>query len=433
MAALSLVTMDSLAVPFAQAGIMRSLHVSGVTVVWAMIANCLAWAVLLPTGCALRSRYGDRTVFVAGQLVLAAACVSTAAAPDAAWLIAGRIGQGTAAALIVPTALAHLADSCSPRVRGMLPVITGGAAELSAVLGALTCAGVVESLGWRWVFWLNLPVCIASLGLALTLRWADFAPRRRLDPVAAAVFAAGTSSLIWALMNGDLRGWTSSPILLCFACGTALLAVHATGSMPLGGFRVRQLTGFRVGYACGCAALFGGLWVLPARFASGDGDPLGVWARMAPCYVGLLACAPLSGLLAHHIGPRRLATAALGTAALGTGLLSIAVGDGAAYPELFLPLALTGGGIALALPAARSLAISSPRVANPGQELASSAPLRLFAGAVGLATVSAAAGPHGFEPPAVGGNARLAASLLAMAALCAAGCAAALTGSWRAR
>jgi MFS family permease len=432
-ATLSLVTLDSSALPIAQTGIGRALHASPATMQWALIANCLTWAVLTPMGCSLRSRYGDRRVFAAGELLLAAACALAAAAPNGLCLVAGRVGQGAAAALIVPTALAHLGDTLSPRMRGALPSLAGGGAELSAVFGALVCAGVVQSLGWRWIFWLNVPVCLAAYALALTQPWADFAPRRNLDPMGALVFAAGSFGLLWALIDVDHGDWNSLPLVADLVLATALLGYHVAGRMPLGAFRLRELTGFRAAYACGCATLFGSVLVLVTRLTLAGDSPAEAWVRLVPLYAGFTICAPISSALARR-AEGRLAAAAFATAAAGLGLLAAGISAGAPYPLLIVPFALTGGGIVLALPTTRRLAVG-PRLLTPGQEVASSGSLRLFAASVGIGIAYAAADGRAFEPRhrggvGVGADGSVAA-LVALATVCAIGSVAALIASYR--
>jgi MFS family permease len=433
-ATLSLITLDSSALPIAQAGIGRSLRASAATLQWALIANCLTWAVLTPVGCGLRCRYGDRRVFAAGELLLAAACAVAAVAPNGLCLVAGRVGQGAAAALIVPTALAHLGDTLSPRMRGALPSPAGGGAELSAVFGALACAGVVQSLGWRWIFWLNIPFCLAAFALAQTQPWAEFTPRRNLDPLGALVFAAGSFGLLWALMNVDRGDWDSLPLMADLVVATALLGYHVSGRMPLGSFRIRELTGFRAAYACGCATLFGSVLVLVTRLTLAGESPAGAWVRLVPLYLGFTVCAPISTALARRSGQGRLAAAAFATAAAGLGLLAAGIGAGAPYPLLIVPFLLTGGGIVLALPTTRRLAVG-PRLLTPGQEVASSGSLRLFAAAVGIAIAYAAADGRAFEPVHQGsagdGPDGSVAALIALAAVCATGSAAAFIASYR--
>jgi MFS family permease len=430
MAALSLVTLDSLALPLAQRPIAHSLDVSARTVLWAMISLCLAWSVLQPVGCALRGRWGDRRAFATGQLLLAAGCAACAAAPDLGWLIAGRACQGAAAALIVPTALAHLGESVAPRLRGTLPTFAGGGAEVSAVLGSLACAGLVQWPDWRWIFWLNLPVCLVSLGLAMTHRWADIAPRRALDPVATAQFAIGAVGLVWALMNGDQRGWNSPSVLTALTVGLLLLGLYAADRIPLGAFRATELVCHSLGYACGAAVLFGGVYVLAEHFARAAG-PLESWLRMAPCFAGLAACAPLSAPLARRIGPGLLVSAGLATSAAGLGALAAALDARQAYPVLPLPLLCTGAGLALALPAARRLAQTNTRPQAPGQELAASATLRMFAGAIGLATAGAIAGGGGLAAPSGAGHRGTVEALIVLAAISAIGSTANALGGTR--
>lgn len=432
-AALSLVTLDNIALPLVQPEIGRCLHASTATMQWALIANCLAWAALLTTGLALRTRFGDRRVFLAGELLLAGCCALAGAAPDGLVLVAARAGQGAASALVVPSALAQVGHAFSPRLRGALPSFAGGATELTAVLGSLLCAAVVHPLGWRWIFWMNVPVCLAACALALAQHWGEPLPRRRFDATGTLVFATGSLCVVWALTDVAGRGWIDAPVLAGLALGSALLAYQAAARMPLGLFRGRELTGFRVGYACGCAALFGGVLVLATRASLECGDPLCAWFRLAPLYVGLCLSSPLSALFSGRVGPGRQVAGSLAVAATGFGLLALGFQRKAGYAELLVPLVLAGAGVVLALPPARLLSAGAHGMPLDDRSPSAGGALRLLAGSLGIGIVSAASGGRAFGPApgSAGGADGSVAALLAVAAVCLVGSAAAFVAAAR--
>lgn len=431
MAALTLLTVDSLALSVVQARIGTALHASAGMMQWALVGSCLTWAVLLRVGCVLRSRHGDRAVFTVGQLLLAASCATAAAAHDGNWLLAGRVGQGAAAALIAPVALAQLGDSFPQGPTGLPAPLAQGVTELSAGLGALGCAGIAASAGWRWIFWLDAGLCLASVLLARPAGRAGSPMRRTFDPLGTLVFAVGAGCLVWALTEGDRGGWGSAPILVCLAVGAVLLGYHASGRTPLGGFHSRELIGLRLAYACGCAAQFGAAFVLAAHYAPAAGEPLRAWLRLAPFYAGLAACAALSGALARRVGSAALVVGALGASTAGLGMLALGTACCSPYALQVAPLAVSGGGIGSALPETRRLVLGS-RTALPGEPLAGAGALHLLAGALGIALCAAACGGRPLTAGAYGASGTPYA-LTAAAGAGAAGCAAAIVATVRSR
>lgn len=389
---LSVVSMDGLALPIAldesAIGSQSSLTVPE----WTVIAYSLAFAALVPTACALYAAHGARRMFCLGQGLLAVASVGCALAPVGPWLVLGRTAQGAAAALLVPAVLKRAGRASSSRIAGlMLPGCAGGGVELSAAAGALVCAAVAESEDWRWIFWLNVPICLLSLALAAA--WdADLGDvPRRADLEGALVAALGSFALAWGVTEGAYQGWDSFPVLLGLVLGVGLLLVLFYGSRPLDGFRATEFLAARAGYACGCAGLYCTVLLLQRLFLATDpaGGPLGAWLHLVPLCLGLLACAPLSGPLALRVGTSRLMAFGLAVSAVALGTLAWDAHQGAAYDRLLLPLLLSGSGIALALPAGRTLALVVPAKSVPGGGPASVGALRNLGGAFGVAAVAA--------------------------------------------
>jgi MFS family permease len=424
----SLVSLDSLGIADALGRIGRSLGASQEALVWMVIAYTAAFAVTLRPGCALRGMYSPRSVFIAGQVVLALSSIMCAAAPTADWLIAGRIGQGAAAGLVVPTALSDLGATFSPRLDYALPGFIGGVAEWSAVFGPPACAAAADGLGWRWIFWINLPLCAVAAILAVPDRWtATLGPRRPLDVLGTLVLAGGAFGAAWGLTAGNALGWGDPRVIAALAAGLALLAYHASSRIPLGAFRLLRFAGARTSYALAHATLFGTVLLLPLYFASLGSDPMSAWTRLAPWAAALLLCVPLSGPLSRRMGTGPLAAAGLMTAAVALVLLAHGIEAGWSYPRQAGPLVLAGCGIAAALPAARD----ATRASQPHPPLSMSpdslGSLRYLGGTLGFAVVAAvldgradSAGSADPTPPS------FARTLEIIAVLCAAGAVAAL-------
>ena len=386
----SVVSMDSLAVPIALDQSETGPQVSLALLEWTVIAYSLAFAALVPMACTLYAAHGSRRMLCIGQILLAVASVGCALAPLGPWLALGRAAQGAAAALVVPAVLKRAGRISSPRISGLvLPGCAGGVIELSAAAGPLVCAAVAEGEDWRWIFWLNVPICLLSLALAAAWDEDRHDVPGRPDLEGALVAGFGSFALAWGVTEGAYQGWGSALVLLGLVLGAALLLVSFYGRRPLGGFRATEFMATRVGYVCACAGLYCMVLLLQRYFLATDpaGRPLEAWLHLAPLCLGLLVCAPLSDPLALRMGTSRLMSLGLMTTAAALGALAWGAHQGASYDRLLVPLLLSGSGIALALPAGRTLALVVPAKSVPGAGPASVGVLRNLGGAFGVAAI----------------------------------------------
>ncbi|MBR7834245.1 MFS transporter [Actinospica durhamensis] len=421
---LSVVSMDSLAVPIAlnQAG--EGLHGSIALLEWTVIAYNLGFAALVPTSCALYARHGSRRVLSAGQALLAGASVLCALAPDGAWLVAGRTVQGVAAALVVPAVLFRASRIPSPRTRGVvLPGCAGGIIELSAAAGPLVCAAVAQGEDWRWIFWLNVPPCLLALALTAVHGAEEYTGRRRTDVGSALALGIGTFALAWAVTRSAREGWADAQVLAGLAVGVVLLAYSLAGHVPMGLFRVKEFLAARIGYACACAGLYCMVLLLSWYFLAAEpqGRPLDAWLHLLPWCLGLLACAPLAETLALKVGTSLLMALGLAASALSLGLLAWDVHQGSEYSRLLFPLLLGGCGIGVALPAGQTLALVVPAKTLPnGAGVAAVGALRNIGGALGVAVVGTL--PRGYASGAARSSpVELAPAIALAGAICLAG------------
>ncbi|XHM64816.1 MFS transporter [Streptomyces nigra] len=214
------VTVINVAVPV----IGRELSASLTGVQWVTDGYTLVLAGFLLTGGALGDRLGNRRVFCAGVAVFTVSSAACALAPDAPFLIAGRLVEGLGAALIVPGSLALLQQAYpEPAARSRAFGLWGSMAGIAASAGPLLGGALVSTVGWRWVFLINLPVGAACL--ALTLRHVAPSPRRAdraLDWPAQCAVVAAVALLTTSLNEAGRRGWTDPAVLA--GLGLAVLA-----------------------------------------------------------------------------------------------------------------------------------------------------------------------------------------------------------------
>src|SRR5690242_19336416 len=165
--ALFMVTLDNLVVTTALPVIRKDLHASLSQLEWTVNAYTLTFAVLLLTGAALGDRFGRRLMFSIGIGIFTAASAAAALAPNIHVLVAARAAQGVGGAIVTPLTLTLLSAAVPPERRGLALGAWGGIGGLAVALGPLVGGAIVEGISWQWIFWLNVPIGIVLIPLAL--------------------------------------------------------------------------------------------------------------------------------------------------------------------------------------------------------------------------------------------------------------------------
>src|SRR5215208_1219514 len=179
--AIFMVSLDNLVVTNALTSIRADLGASIEALEWTVNAYTLAFAVLLITGAALGDRFGRKRVFVLGVGVFTGASAMAALAPSLDALVAARAVQGLGAAMVTPLTLTLLSEAFPPDRRGVALGIWGGISGLGVALGPFVGGAVVEGIAWQWIFWLNVPVGLVVIPLALRRLTESTGPDRALD------------------------------------------------------------------------------------------------------------------------------------------------------------------------------------------------------------------------------------------------------------
>src|SRR5438034_1301513 len=179
--ALFMVTLDNLVVTTALPVIRKDLHASIEELEWTVNAYTLTFAVLLLTGAALGDRFGRRRVFTLGIGLFTVASAAAALAPSINALIAARAVQGIGGAIVTPLTLTILSGAVSPERRGVALGAWGGIGGLAVAIGPLVGGAVVEGISWQWIFWLNVPIGLLLIPVALLRLRERYGPYGRLD------------------------------------------------------------------------------------------------------------------------------------------------------------------------------------------------------------------------------------------------------------
>jgi EmrB/QacA subfamily drug resistance transporter len=251
--------MDGMVVTTALDAIRQSLAASLSELHWTMTAYSLSFVALLMAGAALGDRFGRRSMFICGLLLFALASVGCALAVSIGWLVFARASQGAASALLVPAAMTLLATAVTPmqrpRAMGLFSSLTGLAVLSGPVIGGL----IVDSAGWRWVFWINVPLCTAIAFLARFRIGRSEPIKFQIDWIGVGLLTLSMTACVWGLSEANASGWMSLNIVAALSVGAgaalAFIAWQRRASNALVPARLLDSFQFRAGNAV-CLLMF---------------------------------------------------------------------------------------------------------------------------------------------------------------------------------
>ncbi|MFI2641848.1 MFS transporter [Streptomyces sp. NPDC018610] len=372
----------------------RELSVSVTGIQWITDGYTLAFAGFLMTGGALGDRLGNRRVFGWGVVVFVASSAGCAFAPNARFLVAARVVEGVGAALIVPGSLALLqqaypAPAARARAFGLWGSMAGVAASAGPLLGGL----LVSTVGWRWVFLINLPVGVACL--ALTLRHVAPSSRdagRALDWPAQCAVVATAALLTAALNEAGRRGWTDPAVLAGAGLAVLAAAVFAlrerlarSPALPLDLLRSRAMSGGAVIGLLFNFGFYGMVFTASLDFQRRRGlSALETGAALFPAVAMTMFASALSGRLSRRTGDRPLVVSGMLLAALGLAGWAVA-GPDAGYPLLVPPMMAAGFGTSFALTGSTATVMGAAPPGYPGVASALFNTTRQIGSATGVA------------------------------------------------
>ncbi len=224
---LFIVGLDSTIVNVALPSIGRDLHASVAGLQWTIDGYVLVLASLLMLSGATADRVGRRRVFQIGLATFAAASGLCSLAPSLGWLIAFRMLQAIGGSMLNPVAMSIITNTFTDRAERARAIgVWGAAYGLSMALGPVFGGLLVDSVGWRGIFWVNIPVGIAAIAATALFVPESRAPRpRRPDPAGEALIIVMLGSLTYAIIEGPGLGWRAPAIIALFAVSAVSLAV----------------------------------------------------------------------------------------------------------------------------------------------------------------------------------------------------------------
>ncbi|WP_109002515.1 MFS transporter [Streptomyces rishiriensis] len=398
-----MVALDNLVVSTALHTLAVDLRADTQELQWFVNAYVLSFACLLMTGAALGDRFGRRRIFVAGIAVFTLASVGCGLADTSAQLIAFRAVQGFGAAAVMPLSLTLLSQAVPDRLRGMALGVWSGVSGLAVAMGPVVGGAVVDGLDWRWIFWINVPVCVIAIPLVLFALRESSLPAVRLDLVGMALAAAGLCAVVWAIVHGEPDGWTSAKVLGTFTAGAALLVAFVAWEarteapmLPLSFYRARSFTLTNIVSATMYFGVFGSLFLLaqylqivPARTPLEAGVRTLAWTLM-PMFV-----APAAGLLTDRVGGGRLMALGLFLQGVGLGWINLVADVDTAYPSLVGPMIVAGVGMGFVFAPTAAVVLGSVAKHHAGKASGANATVREIGGALGIAVLSTVFTAHG--------------------------------------
>jgi EmrB/QacA subfamily drug resistance transporter len=394
--ALFMVTLDNLVVTNALVSIREDLGASLEQLEWTVNAYTLSYAVFLLTAAALGDRLGRRAVFAAGLAIFTVSSAAAAMAPSTEALIAARAVQGLGGAVIMPLTLTLLSDAFASDKRGLALGIWSGVSGLGVALGPVVGGAVVEGFSWHWIFWLNVPIGIALVPVALALLTESRGPSRTLDLPGVALASSGLLGVVFGIVRAQALGWTSTTVLASVGAGVVLLAGFVAWELrtpaPMLPMRFFRNRGFAATNGVSLAMFFGAfgsIFLLAQFFQVAQGySPLEAGVRTLPWTAMPIFVAPVAGILSDRIGSRPLMAAGLSLQALALAYLAIVTAPDVAYALLLPGFVMAGTGMALAFAPSANALLSSVRPSEVGQASGANNTIREVGGVLGVAVLA---------------------------------------------
>jgi EmrB/QacA subfamily drug resistance transporter len=396
--ALFMIMLDNTVVNVALPSIQRDLHANLSALEWTINAYTLSFAVLLVTGGRLGDIFGRRRAFLAGVVIFALSSAAIGLAPTDGALIAGRAVQGIGAALMMPATLSIITHAFPPQERGKAIGTWAGVSALALAIGPVLGGALTESVGWRSIFFLNLPVAVGAVVMTLfaARESRDDTVARRIDVPGVAAITIGLTALVLGLVESNRWGWGSPRILGLFALAAvgllAFVAIELRTRVPtvdFSFFRSRSFLGanlvaFVVSFAMLAMFFFMALYMQNILGYS----PLQAGVRFLPSTLCVMAVGPVSGRLADRFGPRNLIVGGLVVVAASLFWQS-RLGVHTSYSLLLPGFVAMGIGIALVMSPMSTAAMNAVHVTKAGVASGVLSMSRMVGGTFGVAAMGA--------------------------------------------
>jgi EmrB/QacA subfamily drug resistance transporter len=390
-------TLDNLVMTNALPTIRLELGASVEELQWFINAYTLSFASFILMAAALGDRFGRRTVFVIGIAIFTLASVYSALSTEPWMLIVGRALQGFGAAAVMPLSLTLLVGSVSPRFRALAIGVWGGISGLGVALGPLIGGAVVEGFNWEAIFWINVPVGIIAVPLALVALPNTFGARLRADVVGVLLVGVGVLGLVYGIVRGNDAGWDSLEVVGSLVLGAALVAAfiiwESRTSAPLLPLRLFRDRSFSISNIVGLVfsfGVFGSIFILIQFLQVVQGyTPLGAGVATMPWTLAPMVVAPLAGLIAPRVGTRVLVIAGLALQTIGMVWLALTMSAETPYLTMLTPFIFAGVGMGLVFAPLSTAVLATMTSTDHAKASGTNSTVREIGVALGIAVLTA--------------------------------------------
>jgi MFS transporter, DHA2 family, methylenomycin A resistance protein len=361
---------------------------------WVVNAYTVGFAALILSAGALGDRIGARRMFVAGFVLFTAASAACGLAPTLPALVAARGLQGVGAAVLVPCALSLLAHAYPEhRARARAVGLWAAGASIAVAAGPLVGGLLIASLGWRSIFFINVPIGLVAIGLTCRHTVETTRSRERGPDVPGQVLAViALVALTAAMVEAGRRGFADPLVLggcvVAVAAGAGFVALEARRENPMLPLRLFRSRTFSATSAIGLlvnVAFYGLIFVLSLYFQTTRGwSPLRTGLAFAPTAAAVLVANLTAGRLARAVGARNVLVAA--ALLMGASLAGLVVVDaGIPYPWLVGQLVTLGLGLGTVVPVMTAALLGSVDTSRSGLASGTLNTARQTGSAIGVA------------------------------------------------
>ncbi|HZC73192.1 MAG TPA: MFS transporter [Jatrophihabitans sp.] len=355
-AAQFMVILDVSVVNVALPSISRGLHLTASDYQWVVSVYVLMSGGLLLLGGRIADLFDRRRAFLTGVTTFTAASLVSGLAQTPATLIAARAGQGAGAALLTPAALSIIMTAYAGRQRQTALAVWGAIGSTGIAAGVLFGGALTSALGWRAVFFINVPIGIAVITGAL--RKVAAGQRnpdalRRLDAPGAATLVAGLVLLVYAIENTRSAGWSAERTWLAFAGSAALLGTFSrlerrtpNALVPPATWRIRSLVSASAVMAGVTGVVVGGIFLSSLYLQSVIGSsPVQAGLEFLPLAGAITLAAAAASHVIGEVGPRTLIASGLIVMTGGVLLLAGSAGGGSYAADVLPGFLVVGAGV----------------------------------------------------------------------------------------
>jgi EmrB/QacA subfamily drug resistance transporter len=389
--------LDITVVNVALPDIQRSLHSSFSDLQWVIDAYSLTLAAFLLTAGVVGDMFGRREVFALGLGIFSLSSLLCGLSTSSLMLNLSRGAQGIGGAIMFATSLALIAQAFQGRDRGtafgIYGAVIGGAVAVGPLIGGVITSGI----GWRWIFFVNLPIGVVAIFTTLTRIEKSKDPNsRRVDWIGFVSFSASLFLLVFALVRGNNEGWSSTTILILLIGSAALMIVFLVAELrqkepmlDLSLFRRPAMVGVSIASFAIAASIFAMFLyqTLYLQDVLGYG-PLAAGLRFLPITVLAFMAAPIAGKLTVRLPSRYLMGLGLLLVAIGCFLMSHTAAD-STWTVLLPGFLVAGTGIGIANPVLASASVAVVPHERSGMASGSANTFRQVGIATGIAGLGA--------------------------------------------